>query len=202
MPQRSSTPDGGGCCRAQRSRAPTSESIRLPSDLGEVDDAGLETARAALVVDDLPLLLCVGSHEPRKNHLAVITAAELLWREGRRFRLAFVGGNSWGSASFQAELEQLERRGRPITAISAISDDLLWGGYRIARATIFPSLNEGFGLPVAESLAVGTPVVTSGFGSMKEIAEGGGAVLVDPRDDDDVARGIARAMFDDEENER
>jgi len=195
----------GGWRRMLSGAALTGPDIRpilLPADAGGVDDDGVATARAALVIDDLPLLLCVGSHEPRKNHLAVITAAELLWREGHRFCLAFVGGNSWGSGTFQAELEQLKRRGRPITAISAISDDLLWGGYRVARATIFPSFNEGFGLPVAESLAVGTPVVTSGFGSMKEIADAGGAVLVNPRDDDDVARGIARAMFDDAENER
>ena len=55
---------------------------------------------------------------------------------------------------------------------------------------VFPSLNEGFGLPVAEALASGTPVVTSGYGSMAEIAADGGALLVDPRDD----RSIAAAM--------
>lgn len=180
---------------------PDIESVMLPADAGVVDDAALDRARAELVTDGLPLLLCVGSHEPRKNHLAVLNAAERLWREGREFCLAFVGGNSWGSRQFTIELEQLQVRGRPVKAISAISDELLWSGYLLARATVFPSLNEGFGLPVAESLAMGTPVITSGFGSMREIAAGGGAVLVDPRDDEDVARGIAEALFDGERND-
>ena len=181
---------------------PRVEAVVLPSDVGEVDDEGMRRARDVLVTGDLPLLFCVGSHEPRKNHLAVVSAAETLWREGREFSLAFVGGNAWGSEAFEAEVTQLVERGRPIKTVSAISDDILWGGYRLARATVFPSFNEGFGLPVAESLAVGTPVVTSAFGSMMEIAEAGGAVLVDPRHDEDVARGLAAALFDDEANRR
>lgn len=181
---------------------PRVESVVLPSDVGDVDEAGMQRARDVLLTDGLPLLFCVGSHEPRKNHLAVISAAEALWRDGREFSLAFVGGNAWGSEAFEAQVTQLIERGRPIKTVSAISDDLLWGGYRLARATVFPSFNEGFGLPVAESLAVGTPVVTSEFGSMREIAEAGGAILVDPRHDEDVARGLAAALFDDDVNRR
>jgi glycosyltransferase involved in cell wall biosynthesis len=63
---------------------------------------------------------------------------------------------------------------------------------------IFPSLNEGFGLPVAESLASGTPVITSDHGSMREIAVAGGALLVDPRDDLDIT-GALRALLTDDE---
>ena len=61
---------------------------------------------------------------------------------------------------------------------------------------MFPSLNEGFGLPVSEALSAGTPVVTSAYGSMREIGEGRGAVLVDPRDDDSVLEGLRAALFD------
>jgi glycosyltransferase involved in cell wall biosynthesis len=144
----------------------------------------------------LPLVLVVGSHEPRKNHLTVLHAAEILWREGYQFSLTFVGGNSWNSGAFMATLDRLAAQGRPVETISAASDDLLWGGYRVARFTVFPSINEGFGLPVAESLACGTPVVTSKYGAMKEIADqGGGAVLVDPRNDSDVAAGM-RALLE------
>ncbi|WP_127792910.1 glycosyltransferase [Agromyces sp. LHK192] len=181
---------------------PTVSAVVLPSDVGEVDDDGLERAREALTIEDLPLLLCVGSHEPRKNHLAVLAAAEFLWRKGHRFSLAFVGGNSWGDTEFKTQVAQLRRLGRPLTTVTAISDDILWGGYRIARATVFPSFNEGFGLPVAESLAVGTPVVTSAFGSMREIAAAGGALLVDPRSDADVARALEDVLFDDAVNEK
>lgn len=181
---------------------PEIAAVLLPADAGTVTDAELESAREALVLDGLPLLLCVGSHEPRKNHLAVLSAAEILWREGHEFCLSFVGGNSWGGKAFTTQLEQMQERGRPVQTISAISDALLWGGYRVANCTVFPSLNEGFGLPVAESLAVGTPVVTSDFGSMKEICEQGGAILVDPRDDDALAAGLRQAMFDGAVNER
>jgi len=171
--------------------------VMLPDAVESPDGGQLASAREALdLTDDLPLLLCVGAHEPRKNHLAVLYAAEQLWRAGREFRLLFIGGNAWRSAPFFDELAVLRARGRPVRAVSAVPDDVLWGAYRLATATVFPSLNEGYGLPVGESLAAGTPVVTSGYGSMAEIARSGGAVLVDPRDDLDLARGIESALFD------
>ncbi len=155
-----------------------------------------EASRTALLEGDLPLLLCVGSHEPRKNHLAVLSAADRLWREGRRFSLVFIGGNAWDSLAFEHEVDRLRAEGRPVRTISAVTDELLWSAYRLAACTVFPSLNEGYGLPVAESISVGTPVVTSGFGSMREIAETGGALLIDPRDEPGVAEAIDQAMFD------
>jgi glycosyltransferase involved in cell wall biosynthesis len=145
----------------------------------------------------LPLVLSVGSHEPRKNHGAVLHAAEVLWREGHRFSLVFIGGNAWHSEEFRMRLAELQQAGRPVTSISGASDATLWWGYDLARLTVFPSVNEGFGLPVVESLAAGTPVVTSDYGSMAEIAEDGGCLLVDPRDDASVARGIRSLLVDD-----
>ena len=62
---------------------------------------------------DLPLVLVVGSHEPRKNHRALLHAAERLWRDGVQFSLLFVGGNAWHSEGFVGDLEQLQRDGRP-----------------------------------------------------------------------------------------
>jgi glycosyltransferase involved in cell wall biosynthesis len=173
--------------------------IMLPAVAASVTDEDIAAAREKLYAKTphattLPLVLCVGSHEPRKNHLAVLYAAEVLWREGLEFTLVFVGGNAWNSESFRAQLRWLAKNGRPVSSISAISDSLLWSAYRIADITVFPSLNEGFGLPVAESLAVGTPVITSRYGSMREIAEGGGAVLVDPRNDDDIVRGLRELL--------
>ncbi|MGJ0223705.1 hypothetical protein ACQUZK_09920, partial [Streptococcus pyogenes] len=73
-----------------------------------------EAARARFVVGHLPLVLVVGSHEPRKNHLAVLHAAELLWRQGVEFSLSFVGGNAWGSDAFTRRLSDLQRIGRPV----------------------------------------------------------------------------------------
>ena len=67
-----------------------------------------------------------------------------------------------------------------------VGDDDLWNAYERAAFMIFPSLHEGYGLPIAEALAHGTPVITSDFGSTAEIARDGGCLLVDPRDDEQI----------------
>ncbi|MGC5169242.1 glycosyltransferase family 4 protein [Micromonospora sp. DT81.3] len=176
--------------------------VLLPTSAGGSSPSDLDAARERLVVGTMPLVLVVGSHEPRKNHLAVLHAAELLWREGRRFSLCFIGGNAWRSEEFHERLGALQAAGRPVESISRAGDSLLWAAYRVARFTVFPSINEGFGLPVAESLAVGTPVITSEFGSTREIAESGGAMLVDPRDDDQITRAMRALLSDDDILER
>jgi len=174
----------------------------LPNEGADSTERALAAGAERLLVGGLPMVLVVGSHEPRKNHLAVLHAAELLWRQGLAFSLTFVGGNSWSSEEFVDTLQALQLRGRPVESISAAGDDLLFAAYRLARFTVFPSLNEGFGLPVVESLACGTPVITSDFGSMREITADGGAVLVDPRDDHAVAAAMRTLLTDDAELER
>jgi glycosyltransferase involved in cell wall biosynthesis len=174
----------------------------LPSEVPEVSPADLDEARARLLYPGMPLVLCVGTHEPRKNHVALLHAAELLWRDGVRFSLVLVGGRSWNDERFNQELAHARARNRPVETVTTMSDHMLWAAYRIARCVAFPSLNEGFGLPVAEALACGTPVVTSGYGSMAEIAAGGGALLVDPRDDRSIAAGLRTVLTDDDAHRR
>jgi glycosyltransferase involved in cell wall biosynthesis len=144
-----------------------------------------------------PTVVCVGTHEPRKNHVAVLQAAELLWRQGLAFELRLIGGRGWDTVDFDARLDALQRAGRPVSALRTVTDDDLWSALRSARFTVFPSLHEGYGLPVAESLAVGTPVVTTEYGSTREIGDGGGVLFIDPRDDDDLADGMRRLLTDD-----
>ncbi len=176
---------------------PEIEPILLPVEATTPSAEALVRAREMLVRDDLPMVLCVGSHEPRKNHGAVLHAATLLWRSGVDFSLVFVGGNSWSSEGFHRRIEDLQAEGRPVLSLTALDDDLLWASYELAHCVIFPSLNEGFGLPVAEALATGTPVITSNFGSMREIADEGGALMVDPRSDNEI-RDALEAMLTDE----
>jgi glycosyltransferase involved in cell wall biosynthesis len=145
----------------------------------------------------MPTVLVVGSSEPRKNHLAVLYAAEVLWRRGHRFGLTFIGGRAWGSDRFARRAAELANAGRPIDIATGVSDAQLWAAYRVSRFTVFPSLAEGFGLPAAESLACGTPTITSDFGSMKEIGRDGGALLVDPRDDEQIVDAMERLLTDD-----
>lgn len=175
---------------------PTIRPIPLTVEPEDPSATSLEAARDLLVVEGLPVILAVGSHEPRKNHLALLSAAETLWQEGLQFTLTFVGGNAWKSESFTSQVRRLQRADRPVQAILAMSDELLWAAYRVAFCTVFVSLHEGFGLPVAESLASGTPVITSNFGSMLEIGERGGALLVDPSEDAAIADALRRMLKD------
>lgn len=145
----------------------------------------------------LPLVVSIGSFEPRKNQLAVLHAAEQLWREGLRFQLQFIGGGGW-TTEFDAMMARLRGAGRPIRRSTAISDEELWDTLRRARCSVFVSLHEGFGLPVAESLACGTPCLTSDYGSTREIADGGGALVVDPNDDEAIADQLRRLLTDDQ----
>ncbi|MCW2527525.1 MAG: hypothetical protein JWM76_2385 [Pseudonocardiales bacterium] len=176
---------------------PEIKAVPLAVEVPTVSDDVVRAAAQRLTIAGLPMLLVVGSHEPRKNHLAVLHAAELLWRRGLKFSLLFLGGNSWNGGAFVTGIGELRRAGRLVESQSGVSDELLWGAYRVARAVVFPSVNEGFGLPVAEALASGTPVITSGFGAMAEVAIDGGALFVDPRDDHDLAEAMQRILTDD-----
>ena len=114
-----------------------------------------------------PIILCVGSHEPRKNQDAVLFAAEMLFREGLDFRIVFVGGGSRRPRSDSTAAWRASRRRACASSRTRLGDDELWTFYSQARFSVFASLHEGFGLPVAESLALGTPVLTSDFGSLE-----------------------------------
>ena len=120
-------------------------------------------------------VLAVGTLEPRKNLGRVVEAAA---RVGAELRV--VGARGWGGVNTAGWLGE-------------VSDEELAALYRGARALVFPSLYEGFGIPVLEAMASGTPVVTSAGGATEEIA-GGAAVLVDPLDVADIARGIVEAL--------
>jgi len=177
---------------------PQIRAILLGSESSPTTEADVAEASDLLGVGSLPIVLTVGSHEPRKNHLAVLHAAELLWREGIDFTLTFIGGNSWNSSLFEQRVAELQQANRPIQILTGTADRLLWAAYRVARCTVFPSLHEGFGLPVVESLACGTPVITSDFGAVAESARHGGALLVDPRDDHSIAAAMRAILTDDE----
>ena len=119
-------------------------------------------------------VLAVGTLEPRKNLRRTADAAA---RAGVDLRV--VGARGWGGVDAPGWL-------------GAVSDEELAALFRGARALVYPSLYEGFGIPVLEAMASGTPVVTSRGGATEEIS-GGAAVLVDPLDVDAIAAGIEEA---------
>jgi glycosyltransferase involved in cell wall biosynthesis len=143
-----------------------------------------------------PEVLSVGSFEPRKNHLALLHAAEVLWREGLTFKLVLIGGSSWGE-DVEWRVDQLLARGRPVELHPSVSADEVAAAYRRARFTVFPSVHEGFGLPIVESLGAGTPVIAADYGSAREIAAGGGVMMIDPRDDAALTQAVRNLLTDD-----
>lgn len=178
---------------------PEVRSHLLPAHADEISQEVVEQNRPGIAtVPGVPVVLSVSSIEPRKNHTMILVAAEKLWREGHPFQLVFIAGSGWKRELFDQQLQNAQDRGRPVRIIQQASEDLLWSAYRVARFTVFVSLTEGFGLPVAESISSGTPVVLSNFGSMKEVGEAGGAEFVNPRDLDDVTNAMRRLLVDDE----
>lgn len=171
----------------------------LPAVARDTSGADVAALRSTVTGgSEVPVVLSVSSLAPRKNHLRTVEAAERLWREGLRFQLVFIAGWDATWEAFDEAVTRLQAKGRPIRVLNKVDEDTLWEAYRLARCTVFVSLVEGFGLPAAESLAVATPVVLSDYGSMAEIGEGGGALLVDPRDVDDIAGAIRTLLLDDQ----
>jgi glycosyltransferase involved in cell wall biosynthesis len=123
-------------------------------------------------------VLAVGTLEPRKNLERLGEAARRLGIE-----LRVVGARGWGDVSVN---------GSGVRWLGELPDDELARLYRGARCVAYPSLYEGFGIPILEAMACGAPVVTSAGGATEEVA-GGAAVLVDPLDPAEIARGIEEA---------
>ena len=184
--------------RPQGLPGPTVVACPLASDPPLSSSSAATDASRAPAVEVDPSILCVGTVEPRKNHLAVLHACEVLWREGRSFSLVLISGSAWATEQLE-RIEELRAAGRPVELRVGASDEELSEAYRRARFSVLASLHEGFGLPVSESLAYGTPVVTSDYGGTRESAAGGGAVLVDPRDDEALVEALRRLLTDDEE---
>lgn len=143
-----------------------------------------------------PVVLLTGSKEPHKNQRAALHAAERLWREGLDFEVRLVGGPGWSDEILRPALARLEKARRPVVQLGRVSDGVLSQELRRAHVVVFASLHEGYGLPVAEALAAGTPVITSNFGSQAEIAQAGGCLTVDPRDDDALTAALRVALTD------
>ncbi|MEO6571178.1 MAG: glycosyltransferase family 1 protein [Ilumatobacteraceae bacterium] len=133
---------------------------------------------------DLPerFVLFVGTVEPRKNLDRLVRA---MGRLDERIPLVIVGAAGWGDAGPE-----------PVdgcTFLGFVPDATLHDLYAVADVLAYPSLEEGFGLPVLEAMAHGLPVVTSRGTATEEVAAGA-AVLVDPTDVDSIAAGIDDAL--------
>lgn len=127
-------------------------------------------------------LLFVGTLEPRKNLARLIRAHA---SHDNLPPLIIAGADGWGDLNVAPSSR--------VSFVGHVDDVSLHALYSAASAFVYPSIREGFGLPVLEAMAQSTPVVTSATTSTAEVA-GGAAVLVDPADEESIADGIARAL--------
>ncbi len=138
---------------------------------------------------DRDFFLFVGTLQPRKNILRLIQAYRILPENIKReTMLILVGQNGWGSDELRDEIEEMIKLGDGIW-LSYLPQDEVLTLMQSAKAIVYPSLYEGFGLPIIEGFASQTPVITSNTTSMPEVA-GDAALLVDPLS----AKSIADAM--------
>ena len=139
-------------------------------------------------------LLSLGTREPGKNRATIFAAFRRLFDEGRDEHLVVVGQAAWGTAAEDASLQSEGLRGR-VHFTGYVADADLPAVYSGADVFVFPSLHEGFGLPVLEAMASGVPVVTSNVSAMPEVA-GEAALLVDPTNAFAIAEAIAQVLDD------
>jgi glycosyltransferase involved in cell wall biosynthesis len=147
-----------------------------------------------------PYLLFVSTLEPRKNVVGVLSAFRLLVEWGYQGQLVLVGHWGWRTDAIRDELEASPVRNR-IHHLDYVNRTRLAALYGGADALLFPSWLEGFGLPLLESMACGTPVVTSGTSAMPEIA-GPAAVYVDPESPHSIASATAALLRDPDHRDR
>jgi glycosyltransferase involved in cell wall biosynthesis len=139
-------------------------------------------------------LLFVGTLEPRKNLTTLLHAYAVLRAEGRDegLKLVVAGRTGWLYADIFDTVKTLDLD-KDVIFTGFVDDEDIPDLYRGAQLFVFPSLYEGFGLPILEAMASGVAVVTSDTASMPEVA-GDAALLVDPHDPKAMAEGIARVL--------
>jgi glycosyltransferase involved in cell wall biosynthesis len=158
------------------------------------DDA--DSASSFRAANDLPdrFILFVGTLEPRKNLRRLVEAFSSVSARAPDVKLVIVGGSGWLTSDLAPLVHDRGLTDR-IIFTGYVSDDDLPRWYQAATIFCYPSLYEGFGLPVLEAMACGTPVVTSNTSAIPEEA-GDAAILIDPTDVAALAEALA-ALIDD-----
>ena len=156
---------------------------------------GLEAARARYNLPE-KFIFFAGTFEPRKNIPNLIASFNrfVIATDNQDLWLVLVGRLGWGERDVNAAVLQSPFRNR-IKVLGYVPMSDLVCLYSLARAFVYPSLYEGFGLPPLEAMACGTPTLVSNTPPFPEITRGA-ALLVDPRSVEELARGLERVCFD------
>jgi glycosyltransferase involved in cell wall biosynthesis len=131
-----------------------------------------------------PLIICVSTLAYNKNHLTFLKAAEQLWNEKFKFTIELVGqaDPSWSPQIIKI-IECLQKKGRPIKWLQHVDQETLEIKYARCLFTVYPSLYEGFGLPILESLIRGKPCICGMNGALGEVSKGGGCYNITNQED-------------------
>jgi glycosyltransferase involved in cell wall biosynthesis len=148
--------------------------------------------RARLGLGEGPIVLNVAVKKVHKNQRALVRALPEVRRSVPAAQLVLPGASTPYEEELRAEALRLGQ-GHAVTFPGYVDSSDLEGLYAAASAFVFPSLNEGFGLPVLEAMARGVPVVTSAVSSLPEVA-GDAALLVDPASVGEIAAAIIRVL--------
>ena len=175
----------------------TYQAVSIPSVLSERPQSEIELELEGVFgLEWKGYFLHFGAIEPKKNLGRIV---ESYLASGSKSPLVIIGGRAWLDEGETALLAQVKRDGGPnadrIRQYEYMPFSMLVTLIRGAKATLFPSLYEGFGLPVLESMALSTAVLTSTGGALPEVA-GEAALIVDPYDTRAIAKGI-QALDDD-----
>ena len=160
----------------------------------------VEVTRATLGLGDDPYVLWVGTLEPRKNLPLLLDAFRAVVRAGRPERLVIVGPDGWrgGPRAVAAAAEDLGDRVRFMGAVRADRLNALYAG---ATLFAFPSIHEGFGLPVLEAMAQGVAVLASDIPVLREVG-GPAAAYVPPTDSGAWAETLVELLNDESRRHR
>lgn len=140
----------------------------------------------------IPFLFSIGTVQPRKNYGRLIEALAIIRSRGYDIDLVIAGGKGWLEDPIYAAIETTQMK-QHVHFIGYAEEKDLPSLYSAAECVVFPSLYEGFGFPVLEGMACGTPVITSNVSSLPEVA-GDAALMIDPYDVEALTDAIQKVL--------
>lgn len=144
-----------------------------------------------------PYLLFIGRLEERKNIIGIIEAFEILKEKYKiSHKLVLAGKPGYGFDKIQSKIQDT-RYNNQIILPGFVSEEQKWDLLKNSEAFLFPTLYEGFGIPILEAQSVGTPIVTTIVSSIPEVA-GEGALLVDPKKPEEIAQAVQKILVSEE----
>ncbi|MEO1163919.1 MAG: glycosyltransferase family 1 protein [Chloroflexota bacterium] len=158
------------------------------------DIVELMTTRNKYSISDKPYIFSIGTVQPRKNYSRLIRALKIIRERGLNVQLVIAGGKGWLEGEMYQTLDETGMR-EHVNLIGFVDDEDVPALYSGAECVAYVSLYEGFGFPVLEGMACGTPVVTSNVSSLPEVA-GDVAIMVDPYEVEAIADAIETVLTD------